>query len=90
MGLLPDEVRLNRKRGHQAADLGYRILNHTNEMDETLAALPSSPQAVEVLDLPRMAVVFQALQKEVNLQSTRDSGTILLRGLMVGLFLLKS
>ena len=89
-GLLPDDVRLNLKRGYQAADLGYRILNHTHEMDGALAALHSNPQAVEILDLPRMVSIYQALKKEVNLQSTQDSGTILLRGMMVGLFLLVS
>jgi hypothetical protein len=33
--------------------------------------------------------VLQALQKEVNKTTTEQSGTILTRGLMVGMFLLR-
>ena len=90
VGLLPDEVRLNQKRGRQAADVGYHIIRHAGEMDDVLSELRKSHRAATVLDLPRMTTVFQNLQEEVNLQSTRDSGTILLRGIMVGLFLLHS
>lgn len=88
-GLLPDEVRLNTRRGRQAADLGHRLLAELPRVQAMLAQLEGSELAREVLDLPKMNGVLQALQKEVNKTATEQSMTILTRGLMVGLFLLR-
>ena len=88
-GLLPDEVRLNTRRGLQAADLGHRILADLPQMQAMLARLEGSALARELLDLPRMDRVLAALQKEVNVKTTQECGTILTRGMMAGMFLLR-
>jgi asparagine synthase (glutamine-hydrolysing) len=86
-GLLPDEVRLNTRRGVQAADLGHRILAELPQTQAMLARLERSALARQVLDLPRMNRVLHALQKEVSVRTTQECGTILTRGMMVGMFL---
>ncbi len=88
-GLLPDEVRLNTRRGLQAADLGHRVLADLPQMQAMLARLERSELARQVLDLPKMNRVLQSLQKEVNVKTTEECGTILTRGMMVGMFLLR-
>jgi hypothetical protein len=54
-----------------------------------LARLEGSELARQVLDLPKMNRVLDALQKEVNVKTTEECGTILTRGMMVGMFLLR-
>ena len=88
-GLLPDEVRLNTRRGMQAADLGRRILADLSHVQAMMVRLEGSVLARQVLDLPKMNGVLHALQKEVNVKTTRECGTILTRGLGVGMFLLR-
>ncbi len=88
-GLLPDEVRLNTRYGQQAADLGHRIIATLPEMQAMMARLEQSALAREVLDLPKMKRVLQALQKEVNATTTEQCMTILTRGMMAGMFLLR-
>lgn len=89
-GYLPDAVRLNTRRGLQAADLGYRLVRQRAEMDDALRDLRASPRACELLGLEQMQNVWRALQARVDAQTTAQSGTILLRGVMAGLFLLTS
>lgn len=88
-GYLPDEVRLNTRRGLQAADLGQRVLNHQNEIEAALTDLARHDLARQVLDLPHMASVLASMQRGLTLSNTVECGTILMRGLMVGLFLLR-
>ena len=84
---LPDPVRWNRLKGVQGADLGQRILNHSNEMGTALAGLERSKLVRHYLDLPRMRAVFESLQHGIDRENNAQSVSILLRGLMVGLFL---
>ena len=88
-GYLPDLVRLNRRIGFQAADIGQRIVDHRSEMDTALTKLEQSELARHYLDLPRIRAVFESLQHGIDHENTSQCGTILLRGLMVGLFLLR-
>lgn len=87
-GYLPDTVRLNTRRGIQAADLGFRLVQHHAEMDDALRSLQASPRARAALDLARMQTIWHALQTRVNAETTAPVGTILLRGVMTGFFLL--
>lgn len=87
-GLLPNEVRLNRRRGRQAADLGQRLLCTAPEMEEALAELAASQRVTQFLDVERMRTVWTNLQAEVNTETTHRAVTVLLRGLMVGMFLI--
>ena len=88
-GMLPDQVRLNTRRGFQAADLGHRILATLPEVQVVMARLEQSALAREVLDLPKMNRVLHALQEEVNAATTEQCMTILTRGMMAGMFLLR-
>ena len=85
-GLLPDEVRLNRDRGRQSADLAGRLLASAGEVDAALAAVDGAP-ANEYLDLGKMRQAWRDVQQEASPMHTHRAGSILLRGLMAGLFL---
>lgn len=88
-GLLPDSVRLNPRRGRQAADLGQRLCQVSTEVDQMLDQVAQS-EATNYLDLPNMRAVWQAIQAERSLATTQKAVTILLRGLNAGLFFLKN
>lgn len=88
-GFLPDPVRLNTRRGLQAADQGQRVLDNRGEIEAALARLDRHEMASQVLDLPRMANVLASMQRGLSPKNTADCSMILLRGLMAGLFLLR-
>ncbi len=88
-GLMPDEVRLNRRRGRQAADVGARLVNSIPEVDAALREIESSKLAPEYLSLPRMRQTWQALQADVDARNTQLAVTILTRGIMAGLYLVE-
>lgn len=85
-GLLPDEVRLNRKRGRQAADLAGRLLASADEVEAALAVV-DSPPASRYVDVTKLRQAWADVQREVTALTTHRAGTILLRGLMAGFFL---
>lgn len=85
-GLLPDEVRLNRMRGRQAADLGFRLQKSANEVETVLAQIQSAP-ASDYVNVARMRQVWDDIQKGPDLLSTHRAVTILLRGTSAGLYL---
>ncbi len=89
LGYLPDTVRLNTRRGLQAADLGMRVLASRGEIEAALAALKNHALARQVLDLPRMEAVLASLARGLTPHNVSDCSTILLRGLMAGAFLLQ-
>jgi len=87
-GYLPDDVRLNKRRGMQTADIGYRLLADAQNMEIALSALHNSSQAQTYLDIDKMQLVWNKLQQNIDSKISLDCVTILLRGLMVGLFLM--
>ena len=86
---LPASVLHSQRKGLQAADLGHRVLAEKAQIVAALDRLAAHPQAREWLDIPRMRAVLATLEQQVNPQTTQQTGTILLRGLSVGLFLLR-
>ncbi len=86
-GIMPDEVRLNRRRGQQGADIGQRLLHTAQEVEEALSEIERSPLAVEHVSVPRMRTVWQSLQGAVNPRNTQLAVTVLTRGIMAGLYL---
>lgn len=88
-GYLPERVLRNRRMGMQAADIAQRIVNHRSEMSTALAKLEQSELARQYLDLPKMRSVFDSVQHKIDRENSVDCIMILLRGLMVGLFLLR-
>jgi asparagine synthase (glutamine-hydrolysing) len=85
-GLLPDEVRLNRMRGRQAADLGFRLQKSANEVETVLAQIQFAP-ACDYVNVARMRQVWADIQEGPDLLSTHRAVTILLRGASAGLYL---
>jgi asparagine synthase (glutamine-hydrolysing) len=88
-GLLPDTVRLNVRRGRQAADLGHRVLASLPECRSVVERLRRSDLARGVLDVPRLSRVLEALQHDVNAETSGQCSTILMPGVMAGMFLLQ-
>jgi asparagine synthase (glutamine-hydrolysing) len=88
-GYLPPEVLHSCNKGLQAADLGYRILAEREPVLDALDRLGRHPLAGAWLDLPKMRGVLDELSKGVTPGNTERAGTILLRGLGVGLFLMR-
>jgi asparagine synthase (glutamine-hydrolysing) len=88
-GLLPDKVRLNRRRGLQAADICLRLRRNATEIEAALHRLERHSLAPEVLDLPKMRRVLQSIHPGTTQENTEEAHTILLRGLGVGMFLLR-
>ena len=88
-GLLPDEVRLNRRTGLQAADIVYRVRQTLPEVEDALRIVSAHPLCRVVLNLPEMKRVLDSIQAgtEITREKTLQSTTILLRGMGVGLFL---
>ena len=86
-GRLPQSVLEGRQKGLQAADLGHRVLKERSAIEECLDALDAHPIAKELLDIPRMRTCLKNLVAKVDPETTQDVGSILLRGLGVGMFL---
>ena len=86
VGRLPEIVRVNRLLGVQASDLAARLRASASEVDASLNSLASGP-AGEYLNLNGMTVAWRAVRDHQDLQSTHRASTILLRGLMAGLWL---
>ena len=86
---LPDAVRLNTRRGLQAADLGKRVLNSRSEVEAALASLEQHDLSRQILDIPRMAEVLASIERDLTPKNAAECTTILMRGLMAGLFLLR-
>ncbi len=86
-GLLPDSVRLNKKRGLQAADKIYRVRAEASEISAELDSLKKSDLANRFLDVPKMESVFKKTLSEANKEVHSNIGPVLLRGMDTGLFL---
>jgi asparagine synthase (glutamine-hydrolysing) len=84
---LPNPVLNGQHKGLQAADVGHRILRELPAFRESLNSLDSLPEARETLDMPLLHRCLDDLVAKVNPGTTARAGTILLRGLGVGLFL---
>lgn len=88
-GRMPPEVLWNKRRGRQAADIGYRVVKYKETGNAMLAEIEKSPLCREILDIQRMKTILQGLSQGINQQNSQQAGTILLRGLTCGLFLLR-
>jgi asparagine synthase (glutamine-hydrolysing) len=86
-GRLPESVLEGRRKGLQAADLGHRIMRERSAIQECIDTLAAHPAARELLDIARMRTCLKNLAARVDPESTENAGTILLRGLGVGMFL---
>ena len=86
---LPKPVLEGRQKGLQAADVGHRILKELPAFKRCLDSLTRLPIANEFLDMPLLNRCLQDLAEKVDPVTTGQAATILLRGVGVGLFLLR-
>lgn len=84
---LPEEVLSARRKGLQSADLGHRILNELPVIRRCLYTLEANPATREFLDMPLLNKCLEDLVTKVDPDTTRAAGSVLLRGIGVGLFL---
>lgn len=82
-GRLPDAVRLNRKRGLQAADLVARLRADAQTMNDTLDHFAHSP-AVNTLNLAKLRQDWQRIQQGNS--EIRHEAALLLRAVLAGYF----
>ena len=85
-GLLPDPVRLCRRRGRQAADLAGRLMASAAEVEAALAEVDAAP-ANRYLEVEKLRRAWDEVRGAATPLSTHRAVTILLRGLMAGIFL---
>jgi asparagine synthase (glutamine-hydrolysing) len=84
-GRLPDEVRLNQRRGRQSGDLVPRLRASRDEVEAALDECAHGPSA-GYLDVAHMRRVWDRIQCEDNTETFQLSVAVLTRGIMAGLF----
>ena len=87
-GIMPDEVRLNRIRGRQAADIVPRLRASEQEVEDCLNRMHRSLKAREYIDLNLMRQVWNEARLRASPDIYRKVVLILTRGLMAGLFVM--
>jgi asparagine synthase (glutamine-hydrolysing) len=86
-GRLPEPVLDGRRKGLQSADLGHRVLKQLPVVKQCLDTIDRSPAARDMLDVTRMRKCLEDLTIKVDPANSAAAGSILARGLGVGLFL---
>jgi asparagine synthase (glutamine-hydrolysing) len=84
-GRLPDEVRLNRRRGRQAGDLVPRLRTYSHDVEEALDEISSGP-GMEYVDIHYMRNVWKMIQSNNTHESFMMAIKVLTRGIESGLF----
>lgn len=84
---MPEQVLVQKQKGLQAADLGYRIAKELPAFQDRLRSFASVPYAQELLDLPLLDRCLASIAAKVNPESTYLAYTTLVRGMGVGIFL---
>jgi asparagine synthase (glutamine-hydrolysing) len=84
-GYLPENVLWNKKRGYQSADIFFRIKEDEKRLWQILNVLEESKQVKRYMDIQKMKLILNSLNTDKK--STSQLGTILMRGIGVGVFL---
>jgi asparagine synthase (glutamine-hydrolysing) len=87
-GILPEELRLNDVRGKQAADIGRRLLDHREEMEEELRSLASNEAVRTYVDCRALRDAWRSLLTGITPNTNRQAAILLLRGIMAGGFIM--
>jgi asparagine synthase (glutamine-hydrolysing) len=86
-GRLPDQVRCQRRLGIQAGDLPVRLRHDATALQACLTTVERSDAARNLVDCAKVRECWQRLLQTDSGRSLRQSGAIIQRGLMAGLFL---
>lgn len=84
-GRLPESVRMNRRRGTQAADLVPRLRKSAPAVECALSEIEGGP-AAEYLNVLAMRKAWEQVRTEDTPQALLLSAAVLARGIMAGLF----
>jgi asparagine synthase (glutamine-hydrolysing) len=84
-GRLPDDVRLNRRRGRQAGDLVPRLRACAAEVEAALDEIARGPGGGYV-DVSRLRQAWAMIQAHDTPEAFQLAVTVLTRGVMAGLF----
>jgi asparagine synthase (glutamine-hydrolysing) len=84
-GQVPDEVRLNRGRGYQSADLVPRLRSCAPEVDAALEEIAHGPAAA-YLNSAHLQEVWQQIRTQDTPEALLQAIAVLTRGIMAGLF----
>jgi asparagine synthase (glutamine-hydrolysing) len=88
-GMLPSDVLWNVRKGRQAADVGIRISKSQDEIKASIERIKKSESAQRFLNIEKMNEVLLNLLQNLSSGTTVQAESILLRGLMAGLFVLR-
>lgn len=84
-GRLPESVRMNRRRGRQAADLVPRLRSSAAAVDSALAEIEAGP-AVAYVSVTAMRKAWETIRTEDTPETFRLAFAVLTRGIAAGLF----
>lgn len=87
-GLLPAEVRWNRQRGEQGADLAFRLSDDAAAVSATLERIGASALVQSCLDMDALCSAWDVVRSNPASASTA-SATHVMAGLDAGVFLLR-
>ncbi|MDD5598467.1 MAG: asparagine synthase-related protein, partial [Victivallaceae bacterium] len=87
---MPKQILWNKSRGKQSADNPLRVKHEYKRIKHILEALRKSSSAPEILNLARMEQVLNRTLEEQSQAMLLDTNRVVLRGLSVGLFLLRN
>jgi asparagine synthase (glutamine-hydrolysing) len=84
-GRLPEEFRLNRRRGRQASDLVPRLRASAPEVDQALTELENGTAATYV-DVPYMREIWEIVKTQDTPEALNKAHQVSARGIAAGLF----
>ena len=87
-GLLPDNVRLLKKRGAHSGDIVQRYLDSAGDVETALNAITASDAASYYLSVNNLRKAWNDMQKGPSPENTRNAIAILSRGIMAGMYIL--
>jgi asparagine synthase (glutamine-hydrolysing) len=85
-GLVPPEVRLNRRRGVQDADIAHRLRAHADQVTAAVTRMEASPLSRAFLDVPGLRERWNVVRRDPTSAAARPARE-LTRGLSFGHFL---
>ena len=86
-GVLPDHVRLNRRKWLQSADIVARLKSSWTEVEEALRLADSSPLARRCVDMRYCRALAESLHRDEAPRHARRKAFTLVNGLSTALFL---